>query len=268
VKDDYLWDRSGEADPELGRIERELGGFRYRPRPLDLSAAPELMTWGRPMVWARYAAAAAVVFALLAAGMWVALHRSQTPSSPQTALNNSGTNSDAPTPRGPVSQPGTSTPAPPQEPRQGTPAPNVTPKPARRAPAESPAQPASDTQVLAASFLDPEFARHIEKAQLLLRAFRNSAPSDDDDGTVDVSYEKQQSQEILHKNMLLRREAELKGDMPAGELLGSLEPLLLDIANLPDNAPEEDVRGIKDRIQREEIVAALQSYSTVMGSGL
>jgi hypothetical protein len=116
--------------------------------------------------------------------------------------------------------------------------------------------------------LDPEFARHIEKAQLLLRAFRNSAPSDDEDGTVDISYEKQQSQQILHKNMLLRREAELKGDVPAGELLGSLEPLLLDIANLPDNAPEEDVRGIKDRIQREEIVAALQSYSTVMGSGL
>src|SRR5262249_31770310 len=254
---------------ELDRIERELGGFRYRPRPLDLPAAPEPMVWGRPIVWGRYAAAAAVVFALLAAGMWVALRHRQNQSGPtQTALYNSESNHDGPLPGGGTVQQGTPTPAPPQEPRQGTPAPNVTPKPARRAPAESLAQPAPDTQVLTASFLDPEFARHIEKAQLLLRAFRNSAPSDDDDGTVDVSYERQQSQEILHKNMLLRREAELKGDMPAGELLGSLEPLLLDIANLPDNAPEEDVRGIKDRIQREEIVAALQSYSTVMGSGL
>ena len=43
-------------------------------------------------------------------------------------------------------------------------------------------------------------------------------------------------------------------------VLGSLEPFLIDIANLPDKAPPSEVRQIKDRVQRTEIVAELRSY--------
>jgi hypothetical protein len=35
---------------------------------------------------------------------------------------------------------------------------------------------------------------------------------------------------------------------------------LIDIANLPDQARPEDVRVIKERVQRTEIVAALLDY--------
>jgi hypothetical protein len=49
--------------------------------------------------------------------------------------------------------------------------------------------------------------------------------------------------------------------MPAEELLGSLEPFLLDIANLPDRPSNGDVRSIKERMQKKEIVSALQIYS-------
>ncbi len=37
MKDDYLWDRSGPADPEIERLERTLAPLRYRPRILEES---------------------------------------------------------------------------------------------------------------------------------------------------------------------------------------------------------------------------------------
>ncbi|HEY9141450.1 MAG TPA: hypothetical protein VIN93_11190, partial [Bryobacteraceae bacterium] len=30
MREDYLWDRSGPPDPEIERIEGELGSLRYR----------------------------------------------------------------------------------------------------------------------------------------------------------------------------------------------------------------------------------------------
>lgn len=34
---DYLWDRSGEPDPEIKELEETLSVLRYQPRPLRLS---------------------------------------------------------------------------------------------------------------------------------------------------------------------------------------------------------------------------------------
>ena len=41
--DDYLWDKSGEPDPDVARLEQQLGGFRGKPGahdPARLDAAP------------------------------------------------------------------------------------------------------------------------------------------------------------------------------------------------------------------------------------
>lgn len=73
MNDDYLWDGSGEPDPEIERMERALEPFRYRGAPRQ-QPAPARMP-GLPWL----AAAAAVV--LLAA--WVS--RSPLPSSGATA---------------------------------------------------------------------------------------------------------------------------------------------------------------------------------------
>ena len=56
-------------------------------------------------------------------------------------------------------------------------------------------------------------------------------------------------------------DAAAKGDAPTEELLGSLEPILLDIANLPNDPSPEDVRAVVERMQRKEMVAALQVHS-------
>lgn len=102
-------------------------------------------------------------------------------------------------------------------------------------------------------------ASHLEQAQNLLVSFRNIQFADNDE-EVDVAYEKAESRRLLNENVLLRREAEMTGKYPAKAMLGSLEPFLIDIANLPDKAKPADVRQITDRVQRTEIVAELRGY--------
>ena len=103
-----------------------------------------------------------------------------------------------------------------------------------------------------------ETARHVERAELLLRSFRNADLSS---SAFDLAYEQQHSRKLLYKNISLRRDAAAKGDAPTEELLGSLEPILLDIANLPNDPAPEDVRAVVERMQRKEMVAALQVHS-------
>src|SRR5262249_3076003 len=105
---------------------------------------------------------------------------------------------------------------------------------------------------------DPDTQRHVERAEMLLRSIRNADASGDD--AIDVSYEKASARQLLSENLVLRQNAEDKGRFPVKSLLSSLEPFLIDIANLPDHAKADDLRAVKDRVTRTEIVAVLQSY--------
>ena len=106
---------------------------------------------------------------------------------------------------------------------------------------------------------EQETAKHIEQTENLLRSIRNFTVSDSDD-EVDVSYDKALSRRLLIENVVLRRDAEMKAKFPTKTLLADLEPFLIDIANLPDCARAEEVRAIKERVQKTEIVAALLDY--------
>jgi len=106
---------------------------------------------------------------------------------------------------------------------------------------------------------DRDTAKHIEQSQILLRSIKNVTISDTDDD-IDVSYDKALSRRLLIENVVLRRDAEMKAKFPTKTLLADLEPFLIDIANLPDRARPEDVRVIKERVQKTEIVAALADY--------
>jgi hypothetical protein len=68
--------------------------------------------------------------------------------------------------------------------------------------------------------------------------------------------------------MMLRREADATGDVQVASLLESLEPILLDIANLPDKPDSDAVRVIRDRVERKNIVALLQVNSTALARAL
>ncbi|HEX3251407.1 MAG TPA: zf-HC2 domain-containing protein [Pyrinomonadaceae bacterium] len=124
--------------------------------------------------------------------------------------------------------------------------------------------PADQSDVLSSdlAYLDmdeQDTARHIEQTQNLLRSIRNVSTPDGDE-EIDVTYDKALSRRLLNENVVLRRDAEMKAKFPTKILLADLEPFLIDIANLPDHARAEDVRAIKERVQKTEIVAALLDY--------
>jgi len=106
---------------------------------------------------------------------------------------------------------------------------------------------------------DRDTAKHIEQTQNLLRSIRNFPVSDGDE-EIDVTYDKALSRRLLNENVVLRRDAEMKAKFPTKTILADLEPFLIDIANLPDHARPEEVRVIKERVQKTEIVAALLVY--------
>ncbi len=110
---------------------------------------------------------------------------------------------------------------------------------------------AADTETLT--------ARHVEQSELLLRSFRNLRPKSSSGG--DLGYERRRAQQLFYQNVMLRREADSAGDVEKATLLESLEPILLDIANLPERAPGSEVRAIKDRVERQNLVALLQINS-------
>jgi hypothetical protein len=104
---------------------------------------------------------------------------------------------------------------------------------------------------------------HVRQAENLLRSIRNLHSSDDDSadgGEIDVSFEKAMSRRLLSENAVLLRDAEVAGKFPTKALLKDLEPFLMEIANLPDKTKANQLRELKDRAQKTEIVAALMSY--------
>jgi len=78
MKDDYLWDKTGQPDPEIQKLEEILGRLRYQPKPLELPVARRRSYF--PLI----AIAASLMLALLAAGIWLRA-RNQTVPQPQQA---------------------------------------------------------------------------------------------------------------------------------------------------------------------------------------
>ncbi|HEX6042871.1 MAG TPA: hypothetical protein VFZ22_00175 [Pyrinomonadaceae bacterium] len=72
MNDDYLWDKSGEPDPQIQELEEILAPLRYQPKPLQL---PNDV---RRKYFRLLAIAATVLIALLAAGVWLKVRKQHT----------------------------------------------------------------------------------------------------------------------------------------------------------------------------------------------
>jgi len=265
MKDDYLWDKSGEADPEVKELELLLTKFRYEPKPLELPAPlPRRIYWP-------HLAAAAVLLVVLVAGLWFYLQQSGVESQESRVDESNMARQQSPKPNQSESTNSTEQKSEKaiqdQKEKQHIASLNTS-KPAKRIP-----KPAIKEEIETKeefidvgarqpviSFLDAETTRHIERSQFLLRDFRNLTVSENAN-VLDITYERERSRKLLSDNILLRRNAESTGNLPVEELLGSLEPILLDIANLPEKPAGDDVRLIRERIQKKEIIATLQVYS-------
>lgn len=121
--------------------------------------------------------------------------------------------------------------------------------------------PAGDMVASDARMLDPDeknVARHVERAQMLLRSIKNVRASDA--GGPDLAYEKNLSRKLLAENATLQLEAEVRGDKETKQVLDRIEPFLLEIANMGEKPSREEVRSIRERVRSNEIVAALEVY--------
>jgi hypothetical protein len=85
MKDNYLWDRSGEPDAEVQELEELLGSLRYKPKPLEIPA--HLRPGRRQSFFPAMAIAAAIALFAVLLGVWFSFNRRQ--ASVLTATNNS-----------------------------------------------------------------------------------------------------------------------------------------------------------------------------------
>ena len=110
-------------------------------------------------------------------------------------------------------------------------------------------------------------AMHFEKSETLLLSFRNVRLNQP--GTAaEVAYERKRAQQLVYQNMMLRREADAAGDVQISSLLENLEPILIDIANLPERPDDDAVRVIRQRVERKNIVPLLRVNSTALARAL
>lgn len=223
----------------------------------------------------RFAATAALIVLAVTIGIVALLLKRPgtelAQTSPQAPIATASPDEVAQTSKQQAQKPGSAQPAPPDK--------AVKPKPSQT-PARVPRTPRKRTETapnysaiednvaingqgLDRAELELVTARHLEQSELLLRAFRNVRTAKGGQ-TPEIRYERQRAQKLLYQNMLVRREADSKGDVQVSTLLGSLEPILLDIANLGDKPRNEEVVAIKDRVERKSLVPLLQINSAAV----
>ena len=75
MDNNYLWDRSGEVDPDIQELEETLGTLRYQPQPLQI---PNTLQIGRRRsFYPLMAIAATIALAAIALGLWFAFQQRQ-----------------------------------------------------------------------------------------------------------------------------------------------------------------------------------------------
>lgn len=78
MNDNYLWDRSGEPDPEVQELEEILGTLRYRPQPLEIPNHIPVVR--RRTFFPAIAIAAVIALVALFLGLWFNFNRRQAPA--------------------------------------------------------------------------------------------------------------------------------------------------------------------------------------------
>jgi putative zinc finger protein len=149
--------------------------------------------------------------------------------------------------------------------------PRPAPTPAKRPPAREP-KPGEQFAVIPET-VRPADARpadaqtmtaiHFDKSETLLVGFRN-VRLNEPGSAEEIAHERKRAQQLVYQNMMLRREAGASGDVQTESLLESLEPILLDIANLPDKPDKKAVRVIRERVERKNIVPLLRVNSMAL----
>jgi len=148
--------------------------------------------------------------------------------------------------------------------------PRPAPSPAKRPPVREP-KPGEQFAVIPETVRPADVqtmtAMHLDKSETLLVGFRN-VRLNEPGSAEEIAYDRKRAQQLVYQNMMLRREADASGDVQTESLLESLEPILLDIANLPDKPDKDAVRVIRERVERKNIVPLLRVNSMALARAL
>jgi cytoskeletal protein RodZ len=82
MNENYLWDRTGQPDEELQRLEELLGELRYEPRPLAIPA--NIRAVRRQRFFPAIAIAATLILFAVAIGLWMNFSRRPTTETART----------------------------------------------------------------------------------------------------------------------------------------------------------------------------------------
>jgi hypothetical protein len=69
MNDDYLWNKTGQPDPQIQQLEEILGTLRYQPKPLAIPT--DLRVPRRRNYFPLLAIAASILLAIAAGGIWL-----------------------------------------------------------------------------------------------------------------------------------------------------------------------------------------------------
>ena len=92
MEDNYLWDRSGEPDPEVQELEEILGTLRYQPRPLEIPV--NVRVDHRRSFFPAMAIAAAIALLAILLGIWFSFNWRQGVPAPEAKQIDKNKNSE------------------------------------------------------------------------------------------------------------------------------------------------------------------------------
>lgn len=115
---DYLWNKTGEPDEDVERLEQLLGALKFQPRPLEIPATA-LPTRPRTIFSTTRLAIAASLLLMLLAGTWLMIQRNERDrTTPVVAGKGSATGGDGQRETANVSRVGTDNTAVAEKPRE------------------------------------------------------------------------------------------------------------------------------------------------------
>ncbi|HUF22662.1 MAG TPA: hypothetical protein VMN81_00940 [Vicinamibacterales bacterium] len=96
---------------------------------------------------------------------------------------------------------------------------------------------------------------HIEQSELVLVELANAETHD---GGLDVSLERSTADDLVSAGRLYRETARHTGDLQVAALLDELELVLVEIARGPDALSAEQLQGLRDQIDGQELIFKLR----------
>jgi anti-sigma factor RsiW len=95
---------------------------------------------------------------------------------------------------------------------------------------------------------------HVERAERALVELAHTT----DEGTVDISAEQAWARQLLDANRLYRQSLQDVSSPALADLLGEIEPILLELVNSPSRLSEPDIRALQARIEERSLVFKLR----------